>query len=168
MAGGELMLDQRSPNSEGQQPKSQSIPQTRARTGAPPTDARSEHSGKRQQRRQRLARTKEANATTHRRPHTARLPLAEPNTGRARDMHCTHEGTEAENGQSARAGYCTKKARSRNGAVPGILGRSNNLPTNSKYEPCQFGQRRGTPEVPEYKTLHLPCDVSSHLGGGPC
>ena len=30
-------------------------------------------------------------------------------------MHCTHEGAEAENGQSARAGYCTKKARSRKG-----------------------------------------------------
>ena len=95
---------QRSPNSEGQQPKTKGLPQTRARTGVPPTDARSKHSGKRQLRRQRLARTKEANATTHRRPHTARLPLAEPNTGRARDMRCTHEGTEAENGQSARGG----------------------------------------------------------------
>ena len=74
---------QRSPNSEGQQPKTQGLPQTRARTGAPPTDARSESSGKRQQRQHRLARTKEANATTHRRPYTARQPLAEPNTGRA-------------------------------------------------------------------------------------
>ena len=39
---------QRSPNSRGQQPKTQGPPQTRARTGAPPTDAGSEHSGKRQ------------------------------------------------------------------------------------------------------------------------
>ena len=100
---------QRSPNSEGQQPKTQGLPQTRARTGAPPTDARSELSGKRQQRQQRLARTKEANATTHRRPHTARLPLAEPNTGRARDMLCTHEGTEAENEQSARGGTVQRR-----------------------------------------------------------
>ena len=92
-----------------QQSKTQGLPQTRARTGAPPTDARSENSGKRQQRQQRLARTKEANATTHRRPYTARLPLAEPNTGRARDMHCTHEGTEAENEQSARGGTVQRR-----------------------------------------------------------
>ena len=138
-----LQATQRSPNSKGQQPKTQGLPQTRARTGAPPTDARSE-SGKRQQRRQRLARTEEANATTHRRPHTARLPLAEPNTGRARDMHCTREGTEAENGQSARGGtvqtgpHGRKWHEAENGCR--TARRAHNTPKGSKRTGAQLKQ----------------------------
>ena len=64
---------QRSPNSGGLQPKTEGPPQTRARTGAPPTDAGSELSGKRQR------------SNGNDQPQPKRLPL--PHT----DGHTLHD-----------------------------------------------------------------------------
>ena len=63
---------QRSPNSGGQQPKTQGPPQTRARTGAPPTDAGSELSGKRQR----------SNGNDQPQPKRLTLPLTDGHTRR--------------------------------------------------------------------------------------